>query len=108
MAMSLQLLKFVPFLFLISILTAIDRGARLTGVPPCLPKRAAAGGATDSDPNLRVAGQTPISSRTKLQVAVAHAVVCGATQEITSALAIVGIPLLEKGHSNDKNQVIVH
>lgn len=96
MATSLQLPEYVPFLFFSSILTAIDRGARLTGVPPGLPKRAAAGGATDAHPDLRVAGQTPVSSRTELQVAVAHAVVCGATQELRGALAIVRIPLLER------------
>lgn len=92
MATGLQLPEFVPFLFFSSILTAIDRGARLAGVPPGLPQRAAAGGATDAHPNLGVAGQTPVSSRTELQVAVAHTVVCRATQELKITFAIVRIP----------------
>lgn len=57
------------------ILTAVDRGAGLAGVPPGLPQRAAAGGAAHAHPNLCVAGKTSVSSRPKLQVAVAHAVV---------------------------------
>lgn len=92
MATCLQLPESVPFLFFSSILTAIDRGARLAGVPPGLPKRAAAGGATDAHSNLRVAGKTPVSARTELQIAVAHAVVCRATQELKIALATVRTP----------------
>lgn len=94
--------------FFSSILTAIDRGARLTGVPPGLPKRAAAGGATDAHSNLRVAGKTPISSRTKLQVAVAHTVVCRETQELKTPLAYSKNSFLEKGPSNYKIQILVH
>ena len=79
----------VPVLFLSFILTAIDRGAGLAGGPPGLPQRAAAGGAADAHPNLSVAGQAPVAPRTELQVAVAHAVVCGATWEFTMDLTVV-------------------
>lgn len=91
-ATSLQLPEFVPFLFFSSILTAIDRGTRLAGVPPGLSQGAAAGGATDAHPNFGVAGQASVSSRTELQVAVAHTVVCRATEELKTALAIVRTP----------------
>lgn len=70
------------------ILTAVDRGARLAGVSPGLPQGAAAGGATDTHSNLCVAGQTPITSRTELQVTVAHTIVCGTTEELKVAPAM--------------------
>lgn len=74
------------------ILTAVYRGARLAGVSPGLPQGTAAGGATDAHPNLCVAGQTPVSSRTELQVTVAHAVVCGITEELKVVLAMERTP----------------
>lgn len=86
----------VPVLFLGFILTAIDRGAGLAGVPPGLPQRAAAGGAADAHPNLSVAGQTPVAPRTELQVAVAHAVVCRATQAFTMVLTVVRMSFCRK------------
>lgn len=75
-----------------SILTAIYRGTRLAGVSPGLPQGAAAGGATDTHSDLCVAGQTPISSRTKLQVTVAHTVVCRTTEELKVVLAMERTP----------------
>lgn len=75
---------FVPWLLCGALLTAIDRGTRLAGVPPGLPQGAAAGGAAHANSNLGVAGQTPVSSRPELQVAIAHSVVCRATQELKS------------------------
>ena len=86
----------VPVLFPSFILTAVDRGAGLTGVPPGLPQRAAAGGAADAHPNLSVAGQAPVAPRTELQVAVAHAVVCRATQEFTTVLIVVRMSFWRK------------
>lgn len=106
-AASPQLPECVSFLPFSSILTAIDRGAGLAGVPPGLPQGAAAGGAADAHPNLGIAGQTSISPRTKLQVAVAHAVVCRATQELEITLIIVRLNVFSKeGPSNDKIQIL--
>ena len=90
----------VPLLFLGAILTAVDRWACLAGVPPGLPQGAAAGGAADTHPDLRVAGQTPVPSRSELQVAVAYPVVCGATQKLKTVQALVKIPFLARGPRN--------
>lgn len=85
------------------VFSAVDRRAGLTGVTPGLPQGAAAGGAADAYPDLRVARQAPVSSRSELQVAVAHTVVCRAIEQPESPLARERTPGVDSSHSEDDN-----